>query len=250
MTFTGYKGAAKRLDDIDLPRIGATIGVGEDEIHAFMDVEASGAGFDAEGRVKMLFEPHIFWKELGPGKTRDLAASKGLAYEKWKPGAYPRESYTRLSAAMAINETAALRSASWGLGQIMGFNHVAAGYATPQDMVADFAADEDNQLEAMIRFITAKGLAAAIRAHDWQKIETVYNGGGHGGAYAVKMKAAYERWQKIKDTPWPQSVPQEPAKPETPPVTQNSAGRGIAAAVMAIAAAVAAVVAYFWEKLT
>jgi len=42
----------------------------------------------------------------------------------------------------------------------------------------------------------------------------------------------------------------EPAKPETPPVTQNGAGKGIAAAVMAIAAAVAAAVAYFWEKLT
>lgn len=39
-----FKGRAKRLDDVDLPRIGHQIGVGEDEIHAFMDVEAAGSG--------------------------------------------------------------------------------------------------------------------------------------------------------------------------------------------------------------
>ena len=51
-----FKGAAKRIEDTDLPRIGATIGVGEDELHAFMDVEAAGSGFDSAGRPKMLFE--------------------------------------------------------------------------------------------------------------------------------------------------------------------------------------------------
>ncbi|WP_245477717.1 MULTISPECIES: hypothetical protein [unclassified Mesorhizobium] len=45
-----FKGAAKRITDLDIPRIGATIGVGEDEIHVFMDVEAAGSGFDRSGR--------------------------------------------------------------------------------------------------------------------------------------------------------------------------------------------------------
>ena len=55
-----FRGKAKRLDDIDLPRIGARIGVGEDEMHAILDVEAAGSGFDAQDRIKMLFEPHVF----------------------------------------------------------------------------------------------------------------------------------------------------------------------------------------------
>lgn len=42
-----FKGAAKRLDDIDLPRIGNRIGVDEDEIHAVREVEAAGSGFDS-----------------------------------------------------------------------------------------------------------------------------------------------------------------------------------------------------------
>ena len=47
---TTFKGATARLKDIDIPRIGAEIGVGEDELHAFMQVEAAGSGFDAAGR--------------------------------------------------------------------------------------------------------------------------------------------------------------------------------------------------------
>ena len=103
-----FKGKAKRLDDIDLPMIGREIGVGEDEIHAVLDVEAAGSGFDKQGRPKMLFEPHIFWRELGKGPARDKAAAAGLAYPRWKPGAYPKDSYPRLLKAMAIDEEAAL----------------------------------------------------------------------------------------------------------------------------------------------
>jgi len=223
MMFTAYKGAAKRIDDVDLPRIGSQIGVGEDEIHAFMDVEASGSGFDAEGRVKMLFEPHIFWRQLGAGEKRNAAWSKGLAYEKWKAGAYPRDSYPRLIEAMKIDETAALKSASWGAGQIMGFNHIHAGYATPQAMVEAFAADEENHLQAMVNVIKAFGIDDDLRAHRWDVIERVYNGGGFGGAYAAKMAKAYAEWQKIRDTPWspqeaqPAPIPMPEPQPPLPP---------------------------------
>ena len=48
---TIFKGASRRLEDLDRPRLGARIGVGEDEIHALLDVETSGHGFDAQGRA-------------------------------------------------------------------------------------------------------------------------------------------------------------------------------------------------------
>lgn len=58
---TTFKGAAKRITDIDIPRIGAIISVGEDEIHAFMDVglsaciigETSGGVFGDTTKVVM-----------------------------------------------------------------------------------------------------------------------------------------------------------------------------------------------------
>jgi len=201
-----FKGKANRIDDIDLPTVGAMIGVGEDEIHAVLDVETNGSGFDKQGRPKMLFEPHVFWRELGPGAKRDRAAREYLAYPKWKRD-YPPDSYPRLMNAMAIDETAALRSASWGLGQVMGFNHLAAGFVSPQAMVAAFADDEENHLAGMIRFIKANKLDGALRRHDWAAFARGYNGAGFAkNGYDKKLAAAFAKWQRIPDTPFPNVV--------------------------------------------
>jgi hypothetical protein len=219
-----FKGRAKRLDDIDLPLIGRLVGVGEDEIHAVLDVEAAGSGFDKQGRPKMLFEPHIFWKELGPGPKRDRAAAQGLAYPRWKPGAYPKDSYPRLLKAMAIDEEAALRSASWGLPQLMGFNCKLAGYPTAKDMVTAFLDDEDTHLAAMIRFIKATGLDDELRRHDWKGFARGYNGAGFAkNGYDRKLAAAFAKWQRIKDTPVPAEAVRAATKPKAAPERESAA---------------------------
>ena len=173
-----FHGEAIRLQDEDLPRIGAMIGVGEDEIHAVLDVEAAGSGYDSQGRPKMLFEPHIFWRELGPGAKRDEAERKGLAYPKWKRN-YPKDSYPRLEKAMEIDANAALRSASWGLPQMMGFNAGVCGYATAYAMVQAFMRSEAKQLEAMVKFIISNELDDELRRHDWAGFARGYNGPGY-----------------------------------------------------------------------
>lgn len=196
----GFKGRAQRLQDIDIPRIGGLIGVGEDELRAVMEVETSGGGFDSQGRPKMLFEPHVFWRELGDSPKRTAAEGSGLAYRKWGTAPYPKDSYSRLTQAMRIDAHAALRSASWGLGQIMGFNHRAAGYPTPGDMVAAFCDSEAAGLEAMVRFIETENLDDDLRRHDWSGFARGYNGAGYAThGYHTKLAAAYRRWQVIPD---------------------------------------------------
>lgn len=199
-----FRGRAARLVDVDLPRVGHMLGVGEDEIHAVLDVEARGSGFDSRGRPTMLFEPHLFWRELGGSVAkRTRAAALGLAYEKWGTKPYPADSYPRLVQAMAIDETAAIRSASWGLGQLLGSNHRAAGYATPQLMVAAFCDSEAAQLEGMAMFIKAGGLDKHLRAHAWAAFARLYNGPGYAkNKYDTRLAAAYAKWSRINDTPW------------------------------------------------
>lgn len=212
--WNGFRGAAKRIDDIDLPKIGHTIGVGEDEIHAFMDVEAAGSGFDKHGRPKMLFEPHVFWRNLS-GAKRDEAQRVGLAYPSWKRS-YPPDSYPRLVKAMAIDETAALKACSWGLGQVLGENHKMLGYATPQAMVKAFMADEEAHLKGMIDFCIANNIADDLKAHRWATVARVYNGAGYkANGYDTKLELAYARWRRIKDTPW---TPGQPDVPGPEPV--------------------------------
>ncbi|CDN52548.1 Peptidoglycan-binding domain 1 protein [Neorhizobium galegae bv. officinalis bv. officinalis str. HAMBI 1141] len=200
--FNGFKGAAVRLDDIDIPRIGSEIGVGEDEIHAFMDVEAAGSGFDGQGRPKILFEPHVFYRNL-TGKKRDEAVKQGLAYSSWGEKPYPKDSYPRLIMAMAIDETAAIKATSWGLTQILGENCKGAGYATPQAMVLAFMADEENHLAATVSLLKHMGIADDLKAHAWAVVARVWNGPGYRkNKYDTKMAAAYAKWAKVRDTPF------------------------------------------------
>ncbi|MCA0947338.1 N-acetylmuramidase family protein [Salipiger pacificus] len=202
-----FTGAAKPLEDIDLPRIGAQIGVGEDELHAVMDVEAKGTGFDSLGRVAMLFEPHVFYRELGPGAARDKAVGQGLAYKNWGARSYPSDSYPRLLAAIQIDEEAALRSASWGLGQMMGFNAQMVGFPTARVMVEAFAEDEEVQLRAMVDYIVAAGLDDELRRHDWAGFARGYNGPSYAfHGYDKKLRSAFLKWDAIPDTPIPEAA--------------------------------------------
>ena len=248
----------RRLEDIDIPRVGARIGVGEDEIHAVLDVETNGRGFDAKGRPRMLFEPHVFWRELGKGPSRDLAERKGLAYPRWRRD-YPSDSYPRLASAMSINEEAALRSASWGLGQIMGFNCVLAGYPSARAMVTDFLDDEERHLEAMVTFIVQAKLDRFLRARDWAGFALGYNGAGFAkNGYDRKLAAAFDKWQRIKDTPYtPGKIVTDPrigdvafrvpGQPTSPPAGKRPGpGFGLGAVIAFIAAGSGLAVTEWW----
>lgn len=266
MHWNGFRGAARRLDDIDLPRIASRIGCGEDEIHAFMDVEAAGLGFDGSGRPKMLFEPHVFYRNLS-GANRSQAVEAGLAYKSWRAGNYPTDSYPRLERALAIDETAALKAASWGLGQILGENHKIAGYATPQAMVRAFMEDEETHLQAIVDFLVANEIGDDLKAHRWAVVARVYNGPSYRQHdYDGRMAAAYAKWARIRDTPWvpgadavavaETAIPEPKPEPRAPqvreadppePITQppredptqpaNSAGFFVAGLVIAFAGA-------------
>ncbi len=189
----------KKLTDYDIPRIAHIIEVGEDEIHAVLDVESRGYGFDENGVIR-LFEEHVFYREL-PEALRQEAIDSGLAYPKWRQNY--SDNYERLLQAYELHPEAALMSCSWGLGQIMGFNFRLADYDSVQEMVAHFALGEAPQLEAVVQFIRAANLDDELRAHDWAGFARGYNGKGYRkNRYDTRLKARYEWWQQKPDTPW------------------------------------------------
>ena len=218
-----FKGSGVRIDDIDLPRIGAQIGVGEDELPALLEVEASGNGFDNQGRLKLLYEPHLMWRNTS-GAERAQAASAGLAYPNQRYD-YPKDSYPRLERAMQINEHAALISCSWGLGQILGSNHTAAGYASVQEMIEAFCADEANQLQAIVNFIKSHKLDDELRKHDWAGVARGYNGANYAaGGYHTKLERAFAKWQRIRDTPYDPALQKDKTAPSSPAPTSHTWG--------------------------
>lgn len=189
-----YIGAGIRLSNSDFSRLATKHGIEEAKIRAVNDVEAAGRGSYSSGALVCLYEPHIAYRYTS-GAARDRLVAAGLAYKEWKRD-YPPTSFERIDrcAAIAGPEAAALAT-SWGLGQIMGFNHKACGFDTALAMVRNFAASEANQLEGMIAFIKANpAMFAALQKGDWAGFASRYNGAGYAkNRYDTKLAAAYAR---------------------------------------------------------
>jgi hypothetical protein len=183
-----FRGNASALSENGLAAAAKVLSVNAAEIWTVVGVETSGCGFMDDGRPEILYERHIF-SRLTNGKFDDGDISDPT------PGGYgptgPHQ-YDRLLAAAAKDRTAALMSASWGIGQMMGENFAAAGFANVDAMVAAMLDSEDKQLGAMASFLVAQGLQNALRVHDWTTFARGYNGPNFAiNRYDVRLNGEY-----------------------------------------------------------
>lgn len=189
-----YKGTGRKITSAEFTSLAQEYGMEVAVLRAIMEVEARGTGFYKDGRIINLYEPHIAYKYAS--KYKDALVKNGLAYPRWKRD-YPDTSFDRIDRAAKLStpEIAAL-STSWGLGQIMGFNHKAAGYSTAVAMVKDFAESEYNQVKGMLNFIANnKKMMAAARSKDWNTFAYYYNGEKYAeNRYHIKLANAYSKW--------------------------------------------------------
>ena len=192
-----FRGPARRMTARDVEEAARALRVEVPVLLAVLDVEAAGSGFDDQGRPRMLYEPHWFYRLLKQqGKTDKLKKARvaGVAYRTWGMRPYPKDSYPRLEIAMSIDWQNALKSASWGLPQILGVNHVTAGYKTVQGMVTAFTRSERAQLMAFVRFLQRKGYDRHLRSKDWAAFSRGYNGPLYKvRGYDAKLRRAYAR---------------------------------------------------------
>ena len=173
---------------------------------AITQVESGGSGYDPQGRIKVLFEKHKFYAHT-VGQVRDAAVKAGLARRKWispANGGYSDQpnnpaALKLLTQAMALDEAAALKSASYGAGQIMGENYKLCGWETVEDFVSDMVESEDAQIQAMFGFLKGRSLVDEMQAKDFAAIAGAYNGPGQVDAYAAKMRAAYKKLSNGKE---------------------------------------------------
>jgi hypothetical protein len=170
-----------------------TLNVKLPQLLAVVTVETRGCGCLTDRRPTILFERHIFSKQTG-GKfdTQHPDISNRI------PGGYSQGAaeYNRLVKAAQLDRTSALKSASWGLGQVMGFNFDKAGYDSVEAMVQKSMESEDEQLMAMAKFLKASGLDRPLAAQDWTSFARGYNGPDFArNLYDAKLAAAFQRYQ-------------------------------------------------------
>ncbi|MBM9595882.1 N-acetylmuramidase domain-containing protein [Roseitranquillus sediminis] len=166
-------------------------------IKAVTAVEARGSGFIKNTDMPcILFEGHWFHKFTRGAYDNHYPH---LSYAKWTKQHYKggRGEYDRLLEAITVSDDPdpALRSTSWGLFQIMGFNHEMAGHATVREFVNAMAESEGNQLKAFVSFVEAEPeLAESLRSQQWSDFASRYNGPGYKkNQYDTKLAAEFSR---------------------------------------------------------
>lgn len=191
--------SAWELTEEDFRAAAAELGVEPRTLDAVVRVESAGSGFLEPGVPKILFEGHIFWKELkkaGIDPEDHTAAHSSVVHPKWDRTKYlgGRKEYDRLREAEGIHRAAALRSASWGAFQIMGFNHAACGFADVETFVDAHKSGAAEQLAAFCAFLRSQRLVGFLREKDWAEFARRYNGPAYAqNKYDEKLHAAYQR---------------------------------------------------------
>jgi hypothetical protein len=188
-------GLAIPLDEAGLEEATNRLKVGAAELWAVLAVETEGCGFLPDRRPYILFERHIFSNETNhryDASDPDISNPLAGGY-----GAGGIHQYERLHRAIELDRRAALRSTSWGIGQLMGFNAEMAGYADVEEMVSAMTASEAQQLLGMVGEITHNKLDRPLRNHDWASFAHGYNGPAYAkNRYDSKLEDAYEKFSK------------------------------------------------------
>lgn len=166
-----------------------------------LDLDGPGGFMDGPNLPKILFEAHKFDSFTG-GRFR--ASHPNLSSPGWNRALYigGQAEWSRLYTAMNLDREAALKSASVGRYQIMGFNHKLAGFPTVEGFWDAMMENERMHLEAFVSFVNASNLRAALRqisnVHaDNLRFAIGYNGPGQGNhepPYNVRLAKAHKKW--------------------------------------------------------
>lgn len=178
------------------------LGVDPGSIYAVTKVETGGrSGFLSNGSPKILFEGHIFWKELIARKINPyLYCSKypSIVYKTWTKRYYKGGigEWDRFNTASSINSSAAIASSSWGIFQIMGNNYKKCGCSSLTEFREKMSYSEISQFILGLDFIKNSDLTRYLKARNWAGFARRYNGPSYAAnKYDQKLAAAYKTWK-------------------------------------------------------
>jgi len=191
---------SKKLTTVQIENQAKLLGIEVACLRAVIDVECKGSGFNSDNTPVILFERHVMRQRL-IANNRDLDLAIML---KERPdlcskstGAYGLYSaqHGRLNAAAQYHRDSALESASWGIGQVMGYHWEVLGYLSLQAFINAMYKDEAAQLDAMCRYIKVNNLINALKNKDWKVFAKGYNGQSYAkNSYDIKLASAYKKW--------------------------------------------------------
>jgi hypothetical protein len=196
-----FTGKARKIADQDFDRAARRLGCEVAAVQAVAKVESGGrSGFLSDKRPKILFESRWFHKLTDgkfDGSNPDISTPTWVRNYSGGAG-----EYKRLAEAVALDREAALKSASWGMFQILGANHASAGFETAEAYVKAQLDSEGAHLDAFVGFVITNKLDDELRDKRWADFARGYNGPGYRqNRYDEKMADAYAEFAGERVTP-------------------------------------------------
>ena len=187
---------AKYLTESDISEAAQALDVDVAVVKAIIRTEAPNGGFTSGGQVTCLFERHKMYQFLGDAglDAKQYARSYPNLVNPNRGGYIGGTAENaRLVNAMHIHRESALKSASYGRFQTMGFNFKACGYDDVESFYAEMCSSEGKQLQAFVQFIKSNpALLKALQARDWAQVALQYNGKGYKiNQYDLKLARYY-----------------------------------------------------------
>ncbi|MCM7723776.1 N-acetylmuramidase family protein [Enterobacter roggenkampii] len=171
-------------------------------IKAFSIVESGGrSGFNALNLPIIAYEGHIFRKytKRKYDQTHPFLSYKYVkkAGPEWQKNNIDQLSaWNTLAKAYALDAEAAIKSCSWGMFQIMGFNYESCGYKDLGTFLKDMKSNAGKQLNAFLHLCNKNSsLLSAMVNKDFYNMAFNYNGSDFGD-YDVKIRRTYESLEK------------------------------------------------------
>jgi len=190
------KGDALKLVAADFETAAKELGCEAAAVHAVADVESGGrTGFDKNDRPKILFETHHFRTESKGAFNTSHPELTAPFRSKLQRESYKKDQWEVIRAAFALDPEAAVKSASWGMFQVLGSNAKGAGWSSLEQFVKDMFYSEGQHMRAFLGFCKANRLTRFLVTKDWTSFARGYNGASYTDFnYDVKMAQAYARF--------------------------------------------------------
>lgn len=183
-TFGGFLEELSRRLQIPVSTLVATIAT-----------ESSGKAFNADGKMFIRFEVHIFHRYWGV--NNQAIFDQHFQFESWKNHKFrlntsddwravhigQEQEWRVLEFARSLDDTAGLSSISMGAPQMMGFNYKIMGYESVQEMFESFARSANAQILGMFDFIRSANAIRHLQTGDMLSFATIYNGPGNAHTY-------------------------------------------------------------------
>lgn len=204
-TFVALAGVkmAYHLEDKDLVSAAELLGVSVAAIRAVNEVASLGQGMLPDGRPVILFERHVFWRQLEQhGVDPAPLAERMPKLVAQTEGGYQggAAEYVRLASARLVNLDAANEATRWGAFQIMGYHWKMLGYESAAEFVDCMEDSEAGQLDAFVRFIAQDpALLAALKSRKWAQFAKLYYGPDYArDLYDAKLAQAYAKYAEAE----------------------------------------------------